>query len=157
MRTHYLVTGLLIAALASEALAAKDIESLLKASEMMYTKDKDGSFNVMVSIEGDASLVVVSETGFGTEANMKLVYLWSLIKEVPKGYHHPPALLKKIAELNDQFVVGKVSVNAETGHVFYNSSFWLRTADAEVVVNELVLAHVLRQQAKKDLLPFFQE
>ena len=157
MRTRLVIAALLVAALASQAFAAKDIESLLKAAGMMYTKDKDGSFNVMVSIEGDASLVVVSETGFGTEANMKLVYLWSVIKEVPTGYQHPAPLLKKTAELNDRFVVGKVSVSPATGNLYYNSSFWLRTADEKTMGKELIFAHVLRQQAKKELLPFFDE
>jgi hypothetical protein len=62
-----------------------------------------------------------------------------------------------LAEINDRLVIGRLSISGEEGHVWYSSSFWLATANSDVLLREMYIAHFLRSQLRKELLPFVQE
>jgi hypothetical protein len=135
------------------------LERLLIATGLDYTRDKSGFFKVVVSVEGETTLIIASEAslGDGTNPDLKLATLVCPVVVVPKGFKHPAAMLKKIATANDAMLVGKLGVDPETGNVWYSSSFWLRTATAKVLTNELYIAHYLRADLRKELLPFLNE
>jgi hypothetical protein len=155
-----MVAMLLAGYVASAALAATSLETLLKDSGFDYTRTEQGTFRICVSAQNETTLIVAQETSVGKDSkndDLKLVYLFCQVLEVPKDFKHPPAMLKKLAELNDKLLVGKLSVNEQNGNIFYNSSFWLRTADKTVLTNELSLGHFNRIQFRKELEPFLKE
>jgi hypothetical protein len=149
--------GLFAAMMAFAATPSKSLEGLLKESGLDYVRTPEGAYKILVSVEGEATLVVALERALGESEDLKLVYLYCSVVEVPKGFKHPPAMLKKMAEVNDRLIVGKLGMSGDTGDVFYNSSFWLRTADSKILVMELALAHQLRAQLRKELLPFLTQ
>ena len=141
------------------ALSSSSLQGLLDSSGLDYTTTKEGTFKVIVSVEGETTLIYAREAtiGSGADPDFKLVQLYLPLVIVPNGFRHPPAMLKKIAEINDRILVGRISVDGQKGNVWYNSSFWLSNANSNVLLKELYLAHYLRPSLRKDLLPFVQE
>ena len=74
---------------------------------------------------------------------------------LPEGFKPPLAMLRRIAQLNDGMVIGNVGLG--DGPINYSSSFWLRTADKEVLIAQLLLTHKFRLELRKELLPYLQE
>jgi hypothetical protein len=152
-----LATIAILLALAAPTWAqTKNLEGLLKDAKIEYSPLDGGEFKIPVTIEEETVVVIAREghIGDGTVPTLKLVHFYTLVTEV-KGAP-PAAFLKKMAELNDGVYIGKVSLGADGG-VFYSSSLWLHQADADLVINELVLAFLQRQQMRKSLQPFLEE
>lgn len=148
---------------APAASGGMSLEQLLDASGFAYAKQTfdDGSVAYRVTVEsnGEVSVVVCSERTMGWKDSkgndVKLVYLWTTITPVAEGVELPAQMLKRMGELNDQYLIGGVS--APKGGVYYCNSFWLRTADPEILGDELFLAHNSRLSLRKELLPFLSE
>ncbi len=142
----------------AQAQARKTLESLLKEAEIEYTAIEGGEFKIPVTLENETLVVIAKEVaiGDGTVDSLKLLHFYTLVVEVPKGGAMPAQMLKKMAEINDSIFVGKVSLAGDVG-VFYSSSMWLQNATAELLIQELVLAHIQRNQMKKTLQPFLEE
>jgi hypothetical protein len=67
-------------------------------------------------------------------------------------------MLMRLAELNDKFTFGSLSVGGSGEKVvFYNASFFLRNADSEMLYEYLMLAHSSRTSSRKELVPFLQD
>jgi len=148
---------------APAASGGQSLEQLLDASGFAYSKQTfdDGSvaYRVTVEANGEVSVVVASERTMGWKDSkgndVKLIYIWTTITPVAEGVELPAPMLKRIGELNDQYLIGGVS--APKGGVYYCNSFWLRTADPEILADELFLAHNSRIALRKELLPFMSE
>jgi len=151
----WLFAGLVLAAAGGNALAAGSLKELLDKSGVKYIQ-QDTAFLIPVSAEGETTMVTATEAALGELAELKLVYLFTPILEVPKGFKHPQPMLKKIAELNEKLLVGKLGLEADSGCLYFISSFWLRTADKTTVEIELAVAHVQRQSLRKELEPYLQ-
>ena len=54
-----------------------------------------------------------------------------------------------MAELNDQMSIGRVGINESDGVSYYTSSFWLYSASADILTQELAVAHFTRLSLKK--------
>lgn len=156
----YILVALFLTTVSSSAIAQKSLKALLDSdsNRLDYVYDTERqSFRILVSDQGEASLIIAKEKSFGDDdPNWKIVYLYCVVIEAPKGFKHPEAMLKRMAELNDNMLVGKVGITEE-GNIYYDSSFWLRTADASILRQELAIAHMLRIALKKELLPFMEE
>jgi hypothetical protein len=140
--------------------AAKSLEGLLKESGVDYTRHKDQDeeiFKIPVEIDGETTMVYAREHQLGnkSDAALRLVYLWTTVATMPKDFKSPAAMLKKMVQMNETFLVGNVSMNDSV--ISCNSSFWLRTADAEILKLQLMLAHAGRLHCRKELLPFLRE
>jgi hypothetical protein len=141
------------------------LESLLKAAGLQYYKltgPAEGNYKVMVSLgtgnqANEVVPVIVREATIGGQSGPKMVVLWSQVLAVPEGFQHPPAMLKKIALLNDNMPVGKISINDKNGCVFYASAFYLQTADEKTMQFELSLAFWISVEFAKELRPFVKE
>ena len=139
------------------------LEQLLDAAGFAYQKQTfdDGSVAYRITVEsnGEVSIVVASERTMGWKDSkgndVKLVYIWSTIAPVAEGVELPAPMLKRIGELNDTYLIGGIS--APKGGVYYCNSFWLRTADPEILADELFLAHNSRLSLRKELLPYLSE
>lgn len=136
---------------------ANSLESLLKESGLDYVKTKDGDCKVLVSVGEQSIMVYAKEVSLDAKEKYKLIYMYSLVVEVPTGFKHPQAMLKKIAEINDGLLVGKLGVNANDGNVWYSSSLWLRTADTESLISELIQALINVPDFRKEIKPFVKE
>lgn len=134
--------------------APATLEGLLKQGDFDYTQ-KDGKFKVIVSYKGETTLVVASEESLGNDPGLRVAYLYCPVLEIPDGKKPTEAMLKKMAQLNDGMLVGKLSLNEN--YVLYCSSFWLTNADSETLGKELALAHMIRKAANKELAPFVEE
>lgn len=151
-----IVVGLFFVALSSTSFAASSLEELLKEAQLEYTRSDDGTIRIVVSEGGETTLIYAKERSYGDNPNsdLKLVYLYCVVKPARKSGQVPEAQLKKMAELNDKMPVGKVSLNEDDGTIYYNSSFWLATADKKTLAAELYIAHLMRQELKKILDAF---
>jgi hypothetical protein len=151
-----ILLGLFFIALGSTSLAAGNLEELLKKAQIEYTRGDDGTIKIVVSYEGETTLIAAKERSFGnnSDSDLKLVYLYCVVLPARKEGQIPEAELKKIAELNDKMPVGKVSLSEDDGTIFYNSSFWLAGADEKTLATELYIAHMMRQELKKILEAF---
>lgn len=142
---------------AAKPAQGKSLEALLKEAEIDYTVDKDGGYKVMMSDGENTCLLYVDEVADKEDQNFRYMRTVSIVVQVPEGFKHPAAMLKKIAELNDTMILGRLGVSTETGNVYYRSTMWLRTADADQVAIELSLPLYLIPGYRKDLKPFVKE
>lgn len=137
-----------------EVLAQKSLEKLLKESKLDYTKGADGSFKVWVSYQGETSEIQLCERQIGqddSDPKTRIAFLYSMILPPPEGRRHPPAMLKKVAELNDRITIGRIGISEENGGTYYNSSFWLSGATISILVHECAVAHFSRLEVRKIL------
>ena len=153
----FVVTGQAQQAGAEKAKPAKTLESLLKEAGFDYTKTKEGTCKIFVTAGEQSAMVYADEVALGEKKDTKLIYLYCLAVEVPSGFKHPIGMLKKIAEINDGLMVGKLGISPDTGGVWYSSSLWLRTADADTLTSELALALFSVPEYRKELKPFVKE
>jgi len=131
---------------------------LIKAAELNSFKLDQGVYKVLISpgTTSEVVPVIIRETSFGaTGPKVALVFVRAL--KVPDGFRHPAPMLKKIAEMNDRILIGRLSVNAKSGHIFYNSAFWLRSADKKTLIAELQIAFHMSKAIVRDLKPFVTE
>ena len=122
------------------------LEQLLDAAGFAYQKQTfdDGSVAYRITVEsnGEVSIVVASERTMGWKDSkgndVKLVYLYRWLADLPEGGHRPEEFLAAINQLNNQRYIGRVVVN-EYG-VYLCNTFFLRRADTESLSDEVYLA-----------------
>jgi hypothetical protein len=149
--------ALLALALTANGLAQKGLEKLLKESKMDYTKMENGYYKIWVSYQGETSLVMANERTVGSDESdpkLKICYLYCLLLPARTEGEPPRAFYKKMAELNDQMSIGRVGINEGDGVSYYTSSFWLYSANAGILTQELAVAHFSRLSLKKILEGF---
>jgi hypothetical protein len=132
------------------------LDALLKGTGFDFTP-RENVFRVVVEADSETTMVIARLAGTPEKPHMQTVEVFTQILEVPQGFKHPAGMLKKIAEINDRLRWGRVSVDPERGNVYYSSSFWLRTADAQTLEGELYIAHFTRLDLRKELMPFVKE
>ncbi|MBX3414659.1 MAG: hypothetical protein KF708_18370 [Pirellulales bacterium] len=117
------------------------LESLLAESGFAYRKIEDGSYRITVELSGTVSVVIAREVTMGWKDSagndVKLVYLYRWLGDLPQGEHRPEELLAAINQLNDVRYIGRVVVN-DYG-VYLCNTFFLRRADAESLTDEVYL------------------
>ena len=136
-----------------------DLKKLLDEAGLDYAHTKEGLFKIILTSKGRSALVVAEEVTLYADDKgnpVKLVYFWTEVVSVPDGFKHPANMLRRIAEINDKLRVGNVGITSQGG-VFYNSSFWLSTANTQILQDELALAFFTIPDLRKDLLPFVKE
>ena len=151
------IVGLLVILSSGDLMAQKSLEKLLKESKLDYTKSPDGSFKVWVSYQGETTEIIFTERNVGSdESNPKtrIAYLYCFVLPAPQDGELAPAMLKKMAELNDRLTIGRIGINEQSGATYYNSSFWLSSATGAIVVQESALAHFTKLDLKKVLEAF---
>ena len=118
------------------------LESLLAESGFAYRKMEDGSYRITVETTAGISVVIASEVTMGWKDSagndVKLVYLYRWLADLPEGGHRPEEFLAAINQLNNQRYIGRVVVN-EYG-VYLCNTFFLRRADTESLSDEVYLA-----------------
>ena len=109
--------------------ADKTLEGLLKEARIDYTHDQEGLYRITIEINGEATVIVARERPLykdqGTGKEVKLVLLWSNVAKLPEGFKPPLAMLQRMAQINDNLLIGNVSLGTDSG-IRFNSSFWLR-------------------------------
>lgn len=139
------------------AAEAKSLESLLNESNFAYKKMADGKYRVTVEAGGTISIVIAYETPLWKDANnqdVKLIFLYRWIADMPEGFEVPNALYAKICEINDKRQLGRAMLN-QYG-IYYASDFWLRTADHLELEDEFIAAHFGAEFMAKELTPFLK-
>ncbi len=141
----------------------KSLADLLKETALPFTEVQKGVFRVAVEVRGETAMITVEEKALNWKSNDGSPNLIAAIyTQVTPLFANdvrvPPAMLMRMAVLNDTLLFGGFSINGDQKKgVFYNSAFHLRTADSELLVEYLVLAHRAHQIGKKELAPFLQE
>ena len=137
----------------SAGTGGKSLEGLLKEGGLGYIRTTDGQFyRIPVEISGEASMVIGREFPMWDEKVARLV---CIVATLPKEFRPSVAMLRRIAEMNGNIIVGNIGMDKDG--IYYSSSFWLRTADVQLLKNQLVLAHFTRLNLRKELLPYTQE
>jgi hypothetical protein len=143
--------------------APKTLEEMLKETGFAYSRPKEGLYRVAVESGGEVSMIVVEERTMSWKSRdgspTKVAVLYTQVTPtLPREFKIPPAMLMRLAELNDKFTFGSLSVGGSGERVvFYNASFFLRNADSEMLYEYLTLAHSSRTSSRKELLPFLQD
>lgn len=160
-----LISGMVLAlsglVRADDAAPGKSLEGLLKSGKLDFTKHKDNAgdvFKIPVEISGETTMVYARERTMWQNKEggaVKVIYLWCTVTPLPADFTPSAPLLKRMAELNDNFALGNVGLSKPA--ISYNASLWLSTADVQTLVDQLVVAHNTRVQLRKQLLPFVQE
>lgn len=145
--------ALLVPVVCTCALAAgsTELEDLLKKLDLTYSTLEDGSYRILVEDDVDATFVNAKVVDF----KIKMVFLYCPVVLPPKDVVPPTNFYKKIAELNDEMIIGRLSLTPEGG-VFYSSSFWMNSAESGILALELVAAHELRLNLAKKLSPLLE-
>jgi hypothetical protein len=144
---------------------SKTLEDLLKETSFVYKKLKDGVFKVVAEgPDGETSVIILQEKTAPWKnkdgSPIKYVMLYtSITPAIPKEQKLPPAMLSRLAELNDRLDLGNLGLNVgENGQwVFYSAGFYLRQADSNLLEDYITMAHYRRLLARKELLPFLQQ
>jgi len=143
----------------SAAGADKSLEGLLKEARFDYTHDQE-VYRITIEINGEATVILARERPLykdqGTGKEVKLVLLWSNVAKLPEGFKPPLAMLQRMAQINDDLLIGNVSLGTDSG-IRFNSSFWLATADKQILVHYLLVTHYTRLRLRKELLPYIKE
>jgi hypothetical protein len=144
-------------AAAAPGTAPVTLEGLLKASGLDYAKadEAEGVFKIVVTMDDETSLIIAQEAALSPDPDHRLGQVFTLVVRMPEDVRPSQAMLKRMAELNDTLLVGKLGLGENS--VFYISSFWLRNADGQTVMAEVALAHMIRSAARQELLPFLEE
>lgn len=130
------------------------LEGLLKAAGIRYTAPQEGFYRIEgKDNEGGTSVIVAAERKVGAK---KIAYFVSLVAPLPKEFEPPVEMLKRIMKMNcGQIGIGDVSLDNTS--LYYDSSFWLRTADAEQITDQLRVAHFVTQVVRRELVPYIGE
>ena len=149
---------------AAPTAGSKTLEDLLKETSYAYKKLKDGVFKVVAEGDGETSVIILQESTARWKnkdgSPIKYVMLFtSITPAIPKEQKLPPAMLSRLAELNDRFDLGNLglSVRENDQQLFYNAAFYLRQADSNLLDDFIAMAHYRRLAARKELLPFLQQ
>lgn len=159
-RTAVLVV-ICITALVSSTASAQGVtlKGLLEGAGLDYS-EKDGIYKVTINNEDRAVLVVCGTSTMWEDDDgnpVDVVWLWTSIVSVPEGFNHPARMLHRITTINDTMKPGNISVNADNGNVYYNSSFWLSSATPQILYDELLMAFFRKPELRKELLPYVEE
>jgi len=143
----------------SAAGADKSLEGLLKEARIDYTHNQE-VYRITIEINGEATVIFARERPLykdqATGQEVKLVLLWSNVAKLPEGFKPPLAMLQRMAQINDDLLIGNVSLGTDSG-IRFNSSFWLPTADKQILVHYLLVTHYSRLNLRKELLPYIKE
>ncbi|MGO9601280.1 MAG: YbjN domain-containing protein [Isosphaeraceae bacterium] len=132
--------------------SGRTLEGLLKEAGLDYSRTTDGQYRTALDIGGEASVITASEKHIGEQ---KVAYLWCVVTTVPKEFRPTVAMLRRIAEMNNGLIIGNIGMDKQA--IYYDSSFWLRTADERLLKDQLAVAHYTRLNLRKELLPYLQE
>jgi hypothetical protein len=145
--------------------ANKSLEELLKDTGLAFSRREDGArgqvlYRVTFEAGGEVSVIVVTEPKpwtwkYKDGSAVRPIASWSTVSPLPKDFRPPPAMLKKMAELNNRLPMGSVGLGADA--IFHNNGFFRRNLDGETLLFYLASAHFDRLNCRKELLPFLTE
>jgi hypothetical protein len=137
------------------------LENRLKAAKLEYRKVKDGVFRVLVEVKGEITAVIVEEKKApwkdATEKDALYAFLWTEVMQFPADFKPPPAMLSRLAELNDRCRFGSIGLSkTPEGNpaVYRNMSFFLKGSDAEQLTDYVYMMHNEKAAVKKELKGF---
>jgi hypothetical protein len=144
--------------------ARKSADDLLKASGLFYKQLREGVYKVMIEGRGEVTPVLVIERKAPWKDNRggEVRYIWVLsrVVDIPADFNPPPAMYRRIADLNDAYSFGNISLNKPAkgaGGIYRSFWLFLRAADSETLSDYCQLAHFDRLNLRKEFLPFLQE
>lgn len=159
-RTAVLAVICLTALVSSTASAqGTTLKGLLDGAGLDYS-EKDGIYKVTINNEDRAVLIVCGTSTMWEDDDgdpVDVVWLWTTVVSVPEGFRHSAGMLHRIATINDTMKPGNISVNADNGNVYYNSTFWLSSATPQILYDELLMAFFRKPELRKELLPYVEE
>lgn len=151
----------LLCILGTSTAAAQEsrVAMLLDQLEMPYVKVQDGVYKVVVNLNNASTTLIAYESAaFGKKEDPKfqMISMFTIALDVPEGFRPPAAMLKQIAEINDNILVGKVSLGSN-GKVYFNAGFFSRNADDTTMALHLLIMHQMRQELNELLSPYLEE
>lgn len=156
-RTFLLV--LLFSFVAVGAVSAQSkVKSMLDELGYAYATLEGGAYKVVVTNEGVSTPMIVSEKAIWGRDDldfMQVISLYTLAMDAPEGYNPPSAIYRKVVELNDAMLHGRLSMY--NGSVYYSSSQFLAPATAQSFDTQMVLAHFMTQEYAKEFAGYLEE
>lgn len=122
------------------------LESLLADAELPYVKLKNDEYKVVYTQDGATTTLFMKQDAVGDLPEDQLIYFYTMVMRLPDGDIDISPVYKKMAEYNDNLLVGRISINGRS--LFYSSSFWLRNADEVTLDEEIAVAHYTWQEAE---------
>lgn len=139
------------------------IERLLKAAKLDF-KQKDNMFRVLVEVKGEVTAVFIEEKKAPWKANngseVLFAYMFCEVLKLPKDFKPPSGMLLRMAEMNNVFNFGNVSLNKNREGeyaIFFNSSCFLRGCDAEQLTDFLYMTHNTRLYLRKEFSRYLED
>lgn len=140
----------------SAGTGGKSLEALLKEAGLDYNRTADGQhYRIAVVYNGEPSVITAWEANLAPGPQYKVARLGCIVATLPKEFRPSVAMLRRIAELNDNMIIGNIGMDKDG--IYYGSSFWLRTADVQLLKDQLTVAHFTRLNLRKELLPYMKE
>lgn len=137
---------------------AKKVEGLLTATELPFTKTKDGNYTAVITVEDESERFVIIPDRLGDDPNkadFQFIKLYFHLGDLPEGVKLSTPLAKQLAEWNSNLAIGKVVV--EEGTVWYTSTLWLSTTDANALGREAVIGQIIAKDLRKQVAPYLKQ
>jgi hypothetical protein len=143
---------------AEKAGGEKSLEGFLRQANLTFARNEQGVYKFTVEIGDNALVMYGREVTMGNDRSgtpVKIIYMWTMVMTLPEDFRPPAAMLRRMAQINDQIYIGKVGL-AERA-VTLNTSFWLRTGDFRTFLDEILIANDSRNKIRKELLTYLSE
>lgn len=134
------------------------LQALLDASGLAYRKMENDTYRITYEANGEVSIITAWEVTMYNDNDgnpVKVIYLYSWLLDFPEGFQPPRELYHAVNEKNLDITVGQLLLN-DYGMMFSNT-FWLSSANLDVLYDELYLAHADREAFASMFRPFIEE
>ena len=132
----------------------------MKETKLPYKARDNGLFDIPLKLDDFSITIHATEHAFRVmkDPNGSPAHIVLLVAEVAplQGKKASSDLLRKILELNEkEILIGNIGLDKRTIHL--NSSFWLRTADADLFRKQLMIMADTAEKLRKELMPILDE
>lgn len=146
------------AAPAEFAAGFDSLEWLLDASGLAYRAMENDTYRITFEANGEVSIITAWEVTMYNDNDgnpVKVIYLYSWLLDFPEGFQPPWELYHAVNQKNLKINVGQLLLN-DYGMMFSNT-FWLSSANLDILYDELYLAHADREAFASMFRPFVEE
>jgi len=138
--------------------AGTKLEAILNTAQMPFNKMEDGSYVAVISVDqNESERFHISLSYLGNDPNdalFRIVQMYFLLGQIPKGSSFPPALIKQINQWNSELTMGKVVAVGSV--ILYTASSWLVRTDAESIAVDATLGHYSSKDLRKEVAPYLK-
>ncbi len=163
MKTKILSAAILLFAFivmsSGNLFAQNTMDALLKKGGIDYTKTtQEGVIKFSVEIEDESIIMYAYERKIfeGSKAETNIMCFYTRALRTPEKFKYPHEMLLKLAKLNDDLPLGRVSISND-GDIYYSTTIYLDASDEKILYKEILFAFQVKGYVKETLSPFLEE